>query len=176
MTQPPFLIGNGFDVHQLAAGRKLILGGVEIPHDKGLDGHSDADALLHAITDAVFGALGLGDIGYHFPNTDERWRNCDSLVFLREAARLAGENGYRVSNIDATLLAEAPKLLPHVAAMKKKIGEAVALSTARIGLKATTMETMGFVGRREGIAAMAVVLLERVTDPGQKHPSNPSVD
>jgi 2-C-methyl-D-erythritol 2,4-cyclodiphosphate synthase len=155
-------VGNGFDVHQLVDGRRLVLGGVEIPFVKGLLGHSDADVLLHAITDAILGALGEGDIGKHFPNTDERWRDCDSTVFVQGAADLARNHGYRVSNIDATLLAERPKILPYVPAMRARLSELLALPESCIGLKATTMETLGFVGREEGIAAMAVALLERL--------------
>lgn len=160
--EPAIRVGTGFDVHQLVTGRRLILGGVYIPHSMGLDGHSDADALLHAITDAVLGALAEGDIGQHFPNTDPRWKNCDSGVFLAEAARFATARGYRISNVDATVLAEQPKMLPHVPAMKEQIGKLLALPENCIGLKATTMEKLGFVGREEGIAAIAVALLERV--------------
>lgn len=164
-NEPRMRVGTGFDVHQLVVGRPLVLGGVEIPYEKGLEGHSDADALLHAITDAIFGALGEGDIGEHFPNTDERWRGCDSLVFLREAVRIAAARGYRVANVDATILAEAPRMLPHVPGMKQRISEALQLPVSCIGLKATTMEKMGFVGRGEGIAAMAVALLEQSDKP-----------
>lgn len=161
-AQPPFRIGTGFDVHQFARGRKLILGGVEIPHEKGLLGHSDADALLHAICDAILGALAAGDIGEHFPNTDSKWKDCDSMVFLRECARIAADAGYSVTNIDSTILAERPKMFPHIPAMRERIASALNLPFDCIGIKATTMETMGFVGRQEGIAAMAVALLTRL--------------
>ncbi|MBL6765958.1 MAG: 2-C-methyl-D-erythritol 2,4-cyclodiphosphate synthase, partial [Verrucomicrobiae bacterium] len=139
-------VGIGYDVHQLVTGRKLILGGVEIPHHKGLDGHSDADALMHAVCDAVLGAIGEGDIGQFFPNTDPRWKDAPSRVFLEEAARQVKQRGGRIVNIDATLIAEQPKIMPHVAAMKERIGEALGLPPRKIGIKATTNETMGFVG------------------------------
>ena len=155
-------VGTGFDVHQFIYGRKLILGGVEIPHDKGLDGHSDADVLLHAITDAILGAIAAGDIGHHFPPSDEKWRNCDSLVFLQAAAGLAKKKGYAVSNVDAVILAERPKILPHVESMTLRISKALSIPQDCVSIKATTMETMGFVGREEGIAATAVALLERL--------------
>lgn len=149
-------VGIGYDVHQLAAGRKLVLGGVEIPHPKGLDGHSDADALMHAICDAVLGALGEADIGHFFPNTDPRWRGVPSRVFLEEAARQAARRGATIVNVDATVIAQAPKIYPHIANMKKNIAAALGVSERQIGVKATTNEHMGFVGREEGIAAMAV--------------------
>ena len=153
-------VGIGYDVHQLVAGRKLILGGVEIPHDKGLDGHSDADALMHAVCDAVLGAIGEGDIGQFFPNTDPRWKDAPSRIFLEEAARQVKERGGRIVNVDATLIAEAPKMMPHVPAMKERIGAALGLPARKIGIKATTNETMGFVGREEGIPAMAVAAVD----------------
>ena len=149
-------VGIGYDVHPLVPGRKLILGGVDIPHSKGLDGHSDADALMHAICDAVLGALGEGDIGCFFPNTDPRWRGAASKVFLQEAARQVTFRGGKIVNIDATIVAQQPKVMPHVQAMKIKIGEALSIPAARVGIKATTNEGMGFIGREEGIAAMAV--------------------
>lgn len=154
-------VGIGYDVHQLVAGRKLVLGGVEIPHTKGLDGHSDADALMHAICDAVLGALGEVDIGHFFPNTDPRWKGAPSHVFLEEAARQAKFKGARIVNIDSTLIAEAPKIYPHIAQMKINIATALGLDITRVGIKATTNETMGFVGREEGIAAMAVASVDR---------------
>jgi 2-C-methyl-D-erythritol 2,4-cyclodiphosphate synthase len=157
-----FRVGTGFDVHRLVSGRRLVLGGVDIPFSMGLDGHSDADVLLHAICDAILGALALGDIGFHFPNTDERWKDCDSTVFLRECARLAKEAGYGICNVDSTLLAERPKMLPHIPAMRDRISWALAIPPENIGIKATTMETLGFVGREEGIAAMAVVMLGKL--------------
>ena len=153
-------VGIGYDVHQLVAGRKLILGGVEIPHSKGLDGHSDADALMHAICDAVLGALGEEDIGHFFPNTDPRWKGAPSRVFLEEAAQhLARRNG-RLVNVDATVVAQAPKIHPHVAEMKKRIAAALGVTEKQVGVKATTNERMGFIGREEGIAAMAVASVD----------------
>ena len=152
--------GIGYDVHQLVAGRKLVLGGVEIPHTKGLDGHSDADALMHAICDAVLGALGEVDIGHFFPNTDPRWKGVASRVFLEEAARQVASRTGRIINIDATIIAQQPKLFPHIAAMKGNIASALGLTAARVGIKATTNEHMGFVGREEGIAAMAVAAVD----------------
>lgn len=152
-------VGIGYDVHQLVAGRKLILGGVEIPHPKGLEGHSDADALMHAITDAILGALGEEDIGHFFPNTDPRWKDVASSVFLEEAARQVLLRNGRLVNVDATVIAQAPKIYPHVAAMKKNIAEALGVREAQIGIKATTNEHLGFIGREEGIAAMAVTSL-----------------
>jgi len=153
-------MGIGYDVHALVEGRKLFLGGVEIPHTHGLDGHSDADALIHAIADALLGALGSEDIGVHFPNTDPRWKGAPSRVFLEEIRRMIDARGALIHNIDASLIAEAPKIKPHLAAMKAAIGAALALDPARIGIKATTNEGMGFVGRREGIGAFAVACLD----------------
>ena len=149
-------VGIGYDVHQLVAGRKLVLGGVEIPHTKGLDGHSDADALMHAICDAVLGALGEEDIGHFFPNTDPRWKGVPSKIFLEEAARIVGLRGGKIVNIDATVIAQAPKIYPHIAEMKRRIAAALDISEKQVGVKATTNEHMGFIGREEGIAAMAV--------------------
>src|SRR6516162_4982767 len=149
-------VGIGYDVHQLVAGRKLILGGVEIAHSKGLDGHSDADALMHAICDAVLGALGEADIGHFFPNTDPRWKNAPSKVFLEEAARQVAKRGGKIVNVDATVIAQAPKIFPHIAAMKKNLATALGVTEKKIGVKATTNEGLGFAGREEGIAAMAV--------------------
>jgi 2-C-methyl-D-erythritol 2,4-cyclodiphosphate synthase len=149
-------VGIGYDVHALVAGRKLILGGVDIPHTKGLDGHSDADALMHAICDAVLGALGEADIGHFFPNTDARWKNAPSKVFLEEAARQVAKRGGKIVNVDATVIAQAPKIFPHIAAMKKNLATALGVPEKKIGVKATTNEGLGFAGREEGIAAMAV--------------------
>ena len=154
------MIGFGYDVHRFKEGRPLILGGVEIPHTHGLDGHSDADVLCHAIADAVLGSLGLPDIGHYFPPGDPECLNISSLKSLEKAAALCREEGYALVNIDSTLVAEAPKVLPHRIAMKENIGRALGLDPARVGIKATTNETMGFVGRREGIAAMAVAQVE----------------
>lgn len=150
------LTGIGYDVHRFAAGRPLILGGVEIPHSHGLDGHSDADVLAHAIADAVLGAIGERDIGHHFPNTDESIRGISSLEILRQISFLLAGKDARVLNVDATLIAEAPKIAPHVATMRENIAEALGIPLGRVGVKATTNERMGFLGRGEGIAALAV--------------------
>lgn len=153
-------VGIGYDVHALVEGRKLVLGGVEIPHTKGLDGHSDADALMHAICDAVLGAVGEGDIGHLFPNTDPRWHGAPSKVFLEEAARRVVARQGRLVNVDASVLAEAPKLAPHTAGMKANIAAALGIRPDAVGVKATTNERLGFIGRGEGIAAMAVACVE----------------
>jgi 2-C-methyl-D-erythritol 2,4-cyclodiphosphate synthase len=153
-------VGVGYDVHRLVVGRRLVLGGVEIPFEKGLDGHSDADVLLHAICDALFGAIGEGDIGQHFPNHDPRWRNVPSAIFLEEAARKIASLGGRIVNVDSSLLAERPKIVPHVPAMKAHIAKALGLQPAQVGVKATTNERLGFVGREEGMAAYAVACVE----------------
>ncbi len=153
-------VGIGYDIHPLVEGRRLVLGGVEIPHPKGLEGHSDADALLHALTDAVLGAVGEVDIGHLFPNTDPTWKNAPSRVFLEEAARRVRARGGRIVNVDATVLAEQPKIFPHLAAMKAHIATALGIPVARVGVKATTNERLGFVGREEGIAAMAVATVD----------------
>jgi len=154
-------VGIGYDVHQLVAGRKLILGGVNIPHTKGLDGHSDADALMHAVCDAVLGALGEPDIGHFFPNTNPRWKDAPSKVFLEEAARQAKFRNARIVNVDATIIAEEPKMAPHMNEMKINIAGALGISLDRVGVKATTNEHLGFLGRGEGIAAMAVAGVDR---------------
>ena len=153
-------VGIGYDVHQLVAGRKLILGGVEIPHTKGLDGHSDADALMHAICDALLGALGEEDIGHFFPNTDPRWKGAPSKVFLQEAARQVTFKQGKIVNVDATVIAQAPKIYPYIREMKIRIAEALGVNIQQIGIKATTNELMGFIGREEGIAAMAVASID----------------
>jgi 2-C-methyl-D-erythritol 2,4-cyclodiphosphate synthase len=153
-------VGIGYDVHALAAGRKLVLGGVEIPHTKGLDGHSDADALMHAICDAILGALGEGDIGHYFPNTDPRWRGAASRVFLEEAARQVAQRRGRIVNVDATVLAQQPKIAPHIPAMKTNVAAALGIPPQNVGIKATTNERLGFVGREEGIAALAVASVD----------------
>jgi 2-C-methyl-D-erythritol 2,4-cyclodiphosphate synthase len=153
-------VGIGYDVHQLVAGRKLVLGGVEIPHTKGLDGHSDADALMHAICDAILGGLGEEDIGHFFPNTDPRWKGAPSKVFLQEAARQVAFKQGKIVNVDATVIAQAPKIYPFIREMKIRIAEALGVSIQQIGVKATTNEHMGFVGREEGIAAMAVASVD----------------
>ena len=152
-------IGQGFDVHALVTGRKLIIGGVTIPHDKGLEGHSDADVLLHAVTDALLGAAGLGDIGRHFPDTDARYKDADSRALLRETAAKVRAAGWRVANVDATIIAQAPKMAPHIAAMVANIAADLDVTAASVNVKAKTTERLGFTGRGEGIAAEAVALL-----------------
>ncbi len=149
--------GIGYDVHQFAEGRPLILGGVDVPHFRGLSGHSDADVLSHAIADAILGAIGQPDIGYWFPPTDDSIEGISSLIILEKAAGLVRERGGEIENIDSTLIAEAPKVMKHAPAMKEKIAEALGMDAADIGIKATTNETLGFVGREEGIAALASV-------------------
>ncbi|MBL1225450.1 2-C-methyl-D-erythritol 2,4-cyclodiphosphate synthase [Enterococcus sp. BWR-S5] len=156
-----FRIGQGFDVHQLAEDRKLIIGGVEIPFHKGLLGHSDADILLHAITDALLGAAGLGDIGHLFPDTDPVFKDADSLELLRQSNEKVMAAGFTINNIDCTILAEQPKMKPYLEAMKENIAAACKIEKDQINLKATTMEKMGFIGREEGMGAMAVALLEK---------------
>ena len=153
--------GIGYDVHRLAKGRKLILGGVEIAHSRGLEGHSDADVLSHAIADALLGAIGAGDIGQRFPNTDESIRGMSSIDILREIKALLTKNKAQAINVDATILAEAPKIAPHVPVMRKAIARAIGLDESRIGIKATTNEGLGAIGRSEGIAAMAIATVEQ---------------
>lgn len=152
-------IGQGFDVHALVPGRRLVLGGVEIAHPRGLQGHSDADALIHAICDALLGALALGDIGMHFPDSDARWKGADSRVLLRHVAGLVTAARYAIGNIDATVIAQAPRISPHVAAMRANIAADLGCAIAHVSIKATTTERLGFTGREEGIAAMAVALV-----------------
>lgn len=156
-----FRVGQGIDIHKFARGRPLVLGGVTIPFEFGLEGHSDADVLLHSMTDALLGAAGKGDIGTYFPNTDPQWKGADSLKLLSSAYKEVVRDGWQIENVDVTVLAEAPKLVPHIPAMKSKIGEVLGLSADRIGIKATTTETLGFTGRREGIVASCVALLRR---------------
>lgn len=160
----PFRIGQGMDVHRLVEGRKLILGGVEIPYEKGLLGHSDADALLHAITDAILGAAGLGDIGRLFPDTDPAYRGADSRRLLRDAARRVNEAGWVVGNVDATIIAQAPKMAPYASGMVSNIAEDLGLEACCVNIKAKTNETLGYLGRGEGIATQAVALLVRVSN------------
>ncbi len=155
-------IGHGYDVHRFAENRKLILGGVEISYDKGLLGHSDADVLLHAIADSLLGAAALGDIGKHFPDSDEKYKNADSLVLLCEVARIVGEKGYKTSNVDATVIAQAPKLAPHIEKMRENIARALGIDKDSVSVKATTEEGLGFTGNKEGIAAHAVCLIESI--------------
>jgi 2-C-methyl-D-erythritol 2,4-cyclodiphosphate synthase len=152
-------IGQGFDTHALVAGRKLIIGGVEIPHDKGLAGHSDADVLIHAVCDALLGAAGLGDIGAHFPDTDARYKGIDSRKLLREVAQLLRQKKLRVANVDATIIAQAPKMAPHIAAMRANLAADLDVAPGAVNVKAKTTEKLGFVGRGEGIAAEAIALL-----------------
>ncbi len=156
-----FRIGQGYDVHALVPGRKLILGGIEIPHGAGLLGHSDADVLLHAITDAILGAAALGDIGRMFPDTDQRWRGADSRLLLREAMAAVRRAGWRVGNVDATVVAQAPKIAPHVGAMAANIAGDLGIAAECVNVKGKTHERLGFEGRQEGIVAQAVVLLTR---------------
>jgi 2-C-methyl-D-erythritol 2,4-cyclodiphosphate synthase len=158
-------VGIGYDVHALVENRRLVLGGVDIPYHKGVDGHSDADALMHAICDAVLGAMGEPDIGHFFPNTDPRWKGVPSRLFLEEAARALKVKGGRLVNIDATVIAQAPKIYPHLADMKQNVATALGIPTAKVGIKATTNELMGFIGRGEGIAAMAVASLDLPEQP-----------
>lgn len=154
-------IGHGYDVHRLVEGRKLIMGGVEIPWEKGLLGHSDADVLLHAIADALLGALALGDIGKHFPDTDPAFKGADSLKLLEHVVGLIHQQGYQIGNLDATIIAQKPKMAPHIQAMRENIAKACAVGPDRINVKATTEEGLGFTGSGEGISAHAVVLLSR---------------
>ena len=156
---PAFRIGQGYDVHRLETGEELWLCGVQIPHDKGLAGHSDADVALHAITDAVLGAIGAGDIGTHFPPSDPQWRGARSAQFLAHAVKLAGEAGYKVGNVDLTLICEAPKIGPHRPAMRAAVAQIMGAPESCVSIKATTTEKLGFTGRGEGIAAQAIVLL-----------------
>ena len=153
-------VGQGFDVHQLVSGRKCIIGGVEIPFDKGLDGHSDADVLLHAISDAILGAAGLGDIGKHFPNTDPSIKNIDSRNILKKVVLVLHEKKYSIINIDATVICELPKLTPYIDHMKNNIASDCNIEINAVNIKATTTETLGFTGRGEGIAAQAICLVE----------------
>jgi 2-C-methyl-D-erythritol 2,4-cyclodiphosphate synthase len=160
-VRPPaaLRIGNGFDVHAFAPGRRLVIGGVDIPFDQGLDGHSDADVLLHAISDALLGAAALGDIGRHFPDTDPRWKGADSRSLLRHVFSLLAGRGWRVGNVDATVIAQAPRMAPHVARMVENIAADLEIECGMVNVKATTTERLGFTGRGEGIAAQAVVTI-----------------
>jgi 2-C-methyl-D-erythritol 2,4-cyclodiphosphate synthase len=164
LTIPDFRVGQGYDLHVLVPGRQLILGGVLIPHSHGLLGHSDADALLHAITDALLGAAGLGDIGQHFPDTDRRFRGADSRVLLREAVSRVKERGFSIGNIDSTIIAQQPKMAPYIPKMVALIAEDLGINVNRVNVKAKTNEKLGYLGRNEGIAAQAVVLLVFKTD------------
>ena len=161
MSIPPFRIGQGYDCHALVPGRALIVGGVTIPHTAGLLGHSDADVLLHAITDAILGAAGLGDIGRHFPDTDAQFKGADSRVLLREAGKRVAAAGYLVGNIDATIIAQAPKMAPHIAGMVANIAADLDIGPGQVNIKAKTNERLGYLGREEGMAADAVALVYR---------------
>lgn len=154
-------VGFGFDVHQLVEAHPFVLGGVKLEHHSGAFGHSDADVLVHAICDAILGAANLRDIGFHFSNTDERWKGVDSLILLKECVRLIGEKGWKLGNIDAMVCLEAPKINPHIPEMKKRIAGAIELEEEDISIKATTNEKMGFIGRQEGLVAYAVCLIEK---------------
>ena len=164
MNSPIIRIGNGYDVHRLVAGRKLILGGVVIPHSTGLDGHSDADALLHALCDALLGAIGAGDIGSHFPDTDPRWKGISSLILMEQVAANLGDKGFAIVNVDTIIVAQKPKLAPFLPEMKKNIARAIAIDIVQINIKATTTEKLGFTGKEEGIAAYAVALLSKTVN------------
>lgn len=153
-------IGTGYDVHKLVEGRKLILGGVEIPYEKGLLGHSDADVLLHAIMDALLGAAALGDIGQHFPDTDPEYEGADSLKLLAEVGKILRDAGYQIGNIDATVIAQRPKLMPYLPEMRQNVAEALGIDVSQVSIKATTEEHLGFTGRGEGISTQAVALIE----------------
>lgn len=156
-----FRIGQGFDVHQLVVGRPLIIGGIEIPHEKGLLGHSDADVLLHTIADACLGAIGEGDIGKHFPDTDEAFKDADSAKLLEHVWQIVKEKGYKLVNADCTIMAQQPKMAPHIQAMQARIAELLETEQENVNVKATTTEKLGFTGRGEGIASQAVVLLQK---------------
>lgn len=155
-------IGIGYDVHQFAHGRKLILGGVEIKHGKGLLGHSDADVLIHAINDAILGALGLGDIGIHFPDTDMQYKNISSIILLERVIKMMKGNGYKIGNCDNILILEKPKVFPYIDLMKKNLSKSMEISERQINIKATTTEGLGFCGRQEGAAAQSIILLEEI--------------
>lgn len=154
-------VGFGFDVHQLKEGHPFVLGGVHLEHHKGAFGHSDADVLAHAISDALLGAANLGDIGYHFKNTDDRWKGIDSLILLKECVKMLTDAGYSINNVDAMLCIEAPKISPYISEMKKHLAKAMSIDVEDISIKATTNETMGFIGREEGVVAYAVCLIQK---------------
>jgi 2-C-methyl-D-erythritol 2,4-cyclodiphosphate synthase len=165
---PELRIGNGLDVHGFATGRRLILGGVEIPHDQGLAGHSDADAVAHAVTDALLGAAALGDIGQYFPSTDPRWAGADSLELLRQIVDKLAGLGWQVNNVDVTVVAQRPRLAPYVPAMRERLAATLASTPARVSVKATTTDHLGFIGRGEGIAALAVATIVRAAGRGAR--------
>lgn len=157
-------IGIGYDSHRFEAGRRLVLGGVDIPHPTGLSGHSDADVIVHAIIDALFGAAAVGDIGTHFPPTDERWRDADSIELLRAAVNVIAETNYQVVNVDATVICEAPRVGPHVTEMRERIAGAIGIGPRHVSVKGKTNERMGWIGRGEGVAAIAVAAIDRIED------------
>jgi 2-C-methyl-D-erythritol 2,4-cyclodiphosphate synthase len=157
------LVGIGFDSHRFAVGRKLVIGGVEIPYERGLDGHSDSDVLAHAVIDALLGAAGIGDIGEHFPDTDERWRGADSMELLASVVERVSADGFELVNVDCTVVMEAPKLLPYKAAIRERLAAVLGIALARVNVKASTGEGMGFVGRGEGVATLAVAGLRRAS-------------
>ena len=157
-------IGHGYDVHKLVEGRDLIIGGVKIPYEKGLLGHSDADVLAHAISDALLGAANLGDIGRHFPDTNPAFKGADSIVLLQQVVELLKKEGYGIGNVDATVMAERPKLAPYIPVMQERLAAAMEIEVGQLNIKATTTEKLGFVGREEGFAAEAIVLIEKATD------------
>ena len=157
-----FRIGHGYDVHRLVEGRRLILGGVDIPYEKGLLGHSDADVLTHAVCDALLGAAALGDIGKHFPDTDEKYKGADSILLLKHCVRLIGDSGFRVGNIDVTLIAQAPKISPYIEEIRKNLAAALETDMSNVSVKATTEEGLGFTGEKLGISCHCVALLERI--------------
>ena len=165
MNLPIIRVGNGYDVHRLVEGRKLILGGVAVPQSMGLDGHSDADALVHALCDALLGALGAGDIGKYFPDTDPKWKGISSLHLLKEVMRMCREKGFELANADSVIVAQKPKLAPYISEMKKNIASILDVETDQINIKATTTEKLGFAGREEGISAYAVALLVKNDRP-----------
>ena len=164
MNSPIIRIGNGYDVHRLVAGRKLILGGIDISHATGLDGHSDADVLLHALCDALLGAVGAGDIGTHFPDNDPQWKGISSLILLEQVIATCRDKGFEISNIDTIIVAQKPKLAPYLTEMKKNISQAMDIDIGQINIKATTTEQLGFAGKEEGIAAYAVALLTKTVN------------
>ena len=155
-----YRIGNGYDVHRLIEGRKLILGGVDIPHDLGLDGHSDADVLCHALCDSLLGASGAGDLGKYFPDTDDKWKGVSSLVLLEKTGEIVTKRGYKIVNIDTTIVAQQPKLAPYIEAMTRNIAKTLKIDRDQVNVKASTTERLGFAGREEGVATYAVVLLQ----------------
>jgi 2-C-methyl-D-erythritol 2,4-cyclodiphosphate synthase len=162
-------IGHGYDSHRFAEGRRLILGGVEIPHHRGLDGHSDADAVAHAVTDAILGAAGLGDIGTHFPPSDVTWKDADSIDLLTRVVRIAESENYQIVNVDVTVIAEQPKIGPHAESMRRRLSEALGIAPANISVKGKTNEGMGAIGSGEGIAVHAVALVNRIEDQDRVH-------